>query len=192
MTQTAEYTEQRDLTRLCLSWWHRLVATDGRDSHSAFPRAYAAILKRCNSLDEILMTAPFQELWLSLPESKRTPNRMMLSALLVSALANVKTNSEKELAKAMAEPAQADGSMPRVSQLRFQQLIKSRTHEEFSRRLRRIVKQLDNTVSVASLVNDVENWFWQSRHPQKPVKPENRQTLIWAMEYYQALPKKKD
>lgn len=192
MTETRKQTEHppQDLASIYVAWWHRLVGGEGVDTYQALPRAYAAVLKRCTSLDEVMMTEPFQDLWFALPESARTPNRMVLTAILAAILAHIKKNSDKNLARSMAERASPEGSTPKVSQLRFQQLIKARDYEEFVRRFRRIVMQLGGEVSVASTVRDIENWYWQNRPEHGSVDPKRRQTLKWAMDYYQALPRK--
>lgn len=190
--QTEASTEQQEYLGIYGVWWHRLTYSSRckTEKWMALPTAHKAILRKCKSIDEVLMTEPFQHLWLTLPEAKRTPKRMPLVAMLAWLLANVKTDGEKTLPKAMAERTTADSESPKVSQLRFQQLINAKSPEDFNRRMRRILTQINGTVSVPRFASDVENWYWQTQLSTPPA-PEKRQTLRWAMDYYQALPGKK-
>lgn len=173
-----------------VTWWHRLTNSEHcrAKKWQSLPTAHKAVLRRCTSLDEVLLSEPFQSLWLSLPEEKRTQRRMPLVALMAWALAQVKKDSEKGLAKAMAEPKSTDSRSPRVTQFRFQQLITARNLDDFNRRLRRILQQIDGAVSVRSFVREIEQWYWQSQSDLPEPSPERRQVLNWAMTYYQALP----
>jgi CRISPR system Cascade subunit CasB len=172
-------------------WWHRLVNSDvcQRNKLQALPTAHKAILKRCKSLDEVMLSEPFQALWQFMPEEKRSPPYMEMAALIAWVLASVRKDSQASLAKAMARQAGDGSDRPRVSTLRFQQLIKSRDTAEFARRLRRILHQIDDTVSVQALAQEIERWYWQSRSSVPEVNPAKRQVLRWAMDYYAAAPK---
>jgi CRISPR system Cascade subunit CasB len=77
-----------------------------------------------------------------------------------------------------------------VSELRFSQLQNSKTPDEFLRRMRRILKQINGEVSVEELGNDIEQWFFE--HNQfRPRKAEKRISVRWAMDYYRAATLKK-
>lgn len=182
-----------DYAGVYVTWWHRLTNSEHCrvKKWPPLPTAHKAVLRRCTSLDEVLLSEPFQNLWLSLPDEKRTQRRMPLVALLAWALAHVRKDSEKGLAQAMAEPKNPESKAPRVTQLRFQQLINARNLEDFNRRLRRILQQIDGAVSVRSFVREIENWYWQSQSDMPEPLPERRQVLKWAMSYYQTIPNSK-
>jgi CRISPR system Cascade subunit CasB len=83
-----------------------------------------------------------------------------------------------------------DGDKSVVSELRFSQLQNSKTPDEFLRRMRRILKQINGEVSVEELGNDIEQWFFE--HNQfRPRKAEKRISVRWAMDYYRAATLKK-
>lgn len=179
-----------DYTGAYVTWWHRLVNSDHCKAKgwNHLPTAHKAILKRCTSIEDVLLSESFQHLWLSLPEEKRTPKRMPLAAMLVWSLSHVKQDRDTGLAKAMAERKSSDSDAPKVTQLRFQQLINAKGIEDFNRRLRRILHQIDGAVSVRKLVREIENWYWQTHSDMPELSPERRQVMQWAMAYYQALP----
>lgn len=172
-------------------WWHRLTNSELSQAREwpPLPTAHKAILKRCHNLDEVMLSEPFQALWQMMPEEKQSASRMEVAALIAWVLASVRKDSKESLATNMARKAGEGSERPRVSTLRFQQLIKSRDIEEFARRLRRVVQQVDGTVSVQALAREVENWYWQHRSPEPSIQPAKRQVLKWAMEYYAAAPK---
>lgn len=179
-------------TSLYSRWGHRLVNSERckRESWPPLPRAHKAILKRCATLEEVMLTEAFQHLWLSQSEGSRTSRQMELCALVAWVFAAVKEDTDTSLAKAMAERAEPESDRPRVSQLRFQQLVAARSVEEFAGRLRRIVVQLKGRVSLDSLAADVSRWYWQAMTGERVANPAQRQTLRWAMEYYKSMPQK--
>jgi len=183
---------ESELPYQCIAWWRRNIskepATNG-DTRKR-PTAYRATLKRCTSIDDVLVTEAFQQLWLSLPSDIRSPRRMVLVAMLAWLLAAVKQDGPQPLAKAMASKRGPESDSPKVSQIRFQQLVHSRTPEEFVSRVRRILSQIGGTVNVSSFVKEVDRWYWQNQSKETEINPTRRQTLKWAMEYYESQPRK--
>jgi len=193
INETDQPKDSRRQPGLYAVWWHRLRNSElcQRRGWLPLPNAHKAILKRCRSLDEVMLSEPFQAFWQLVPDEKRSPPRMEAAALIVWVLSSVRNDSEVNLAEAMARKAGESSDRPRVSTLRFQQLIKSRDTAEFARRLRRILHQVDDTVSVQSLAQEMEQWYWQNRSPVPEINPANRQVLKWAMNYYAAAPNPK-
>lgn len=185
-TEDEKDTETVEHTGPYARWWHRLARTDlcRAEQWQPLPTAHKAILKRCKSLNEVMLSEPFQALWQMVPNEKRSPPKMEVAALVAWVLSSVKENANKGLAQAMAQKASDGSDRPKVSTLRFQQLIKSRDTAEFARRLRRTLHQIDNTVSVTSLAREIENWYWQNRSSTPETDPTKRQVLQWAMGYY--------
>ncbi|QIB64630.1 type I-E CRISPR-associated protein Cse2/CasB [Kineobactrum salinum] len=172
-------------------WWHRLVKPElcRARKWQPLPTAHKAILKRCKNLEEVMLSEPFQALWQMVPDEKRSPPKMEVTALAAWVLSSVKDDADMGLAQSMAQKASDGSDRPKVSTLRFQQLIKSRDTTEFARRLRRILPQIDNTVSVTGLAREIENWYWQNRSSAPETDPTKRQVLQWAMGYYAITPK---
>ena len=76
-----------------------------------------------------------------------------------------------------------------MSELRFQQLQKSRTTGDFYRRVLRAIRLLDGKVNIPSLANDIIHWH-QEFDNQIDRKPSNRLAVRWATDYFTALQKK--
>jgi CRISPR system Cascade subunit CasB len=172
-------------------WWHRLTNSDlcKRQGWLGLPAAHRAMLRRCASLEDVMLTEAFQQLWLSLPDENRSATAMELAALIAWSFAVVEADSGKSLARAMAQGVDEKAESPRVSRLRFEQLLAARNVEEFARRLRRTLKQIKGEVDLYSLSRDIQNWYWQTIIGKSADRPADRQTLKWAMDYYQSLPR---
>lgn len=182
--KTAEAEEKLDRhTR----WWHRLNNSElcQQKQWQPLPTAHRAILRRCSTLNEVMLSEPFLALWQTAPESDTSsPARMEREALIAWVLSFVKEDGKSSLAKAMGQKAGEGSDRPKVSTLRFQQLIKSRDVETFARRLRRVLPLTGSDVSVQSLAREVNNWYWQHRNSAPETNPARRQVLRWAMDYY--------
>ena len=90
-------------------------------------------------------------------------------------------------AEQLATPAKS--KKPPMSELRFQQLQKSRTTDEFYRRVIRAIRLLDGKVNIPSLANDIIHWH-QEFDNQIDRKPSNRLAVCWATDYFTTLQKK--
>jgi len=78
-----------------------------------------------------------------------------------------------------------------MSELRFQQLQKSPTTDDFYRRIIRAIRLLDGNVNILSLANDIIHWHKEFEH-QLDRHPANRLAIRWATDYFTALPKNSD
>jgi|SRR5690625_1182484 len=173
-------------------WWHRLTDSSVCRARKwqPLPASHKAILKRCKNLEEVMLSEPFLTLWQMVPEEQRSPKGMELSALTAWSLSFVKQDDRAQrLAKTMAQRVGEGSDRPKVSTLRFQQLIKSRNAEQFARQLRRILPLIGGVVSVQDLAWEINNWYWQHQSPEPEINPAKRQVLRWAMDYYAAVPK---
>lgn len=156
-------------------WWRSL--DDNRGDR--------AQLRRAQSPDDILLTAAFAHFLQFLP--KEWVENMSLSDLAVVAavLARVKTDILDEratLAKSLATPKDG-GSKAAMSELRFQQLQKSRTPQDFFTRLCRAVQLLGGKANVALLTQDILHWLAEHRYGPAS-KPGQRLAVRWASDYY--------
>lgn len=172
-----------------LRWWQSMYLSPNelyKKGITPAPNAQKAQLKRCRDLDAVMLTPGFRALWQSLPESiteHATSNDMECWATIAGALVHVKHDSAQNLATAAGSKTKSDKS--RVSELRFAQLQDTKTPDEFLRRLRRILHQLDHSVLVSSLAKDIYQWFGE--HSQfYPRQADKRITVQWAMDYYRA------
>ncbi|MGJ0489360.1 type I-E CRISPR-associated protein Cse2/CasB [Methylobacter sp.] len=183
-----------------LQSWHAWLASNRGDR---------ARLRRAESPEDILLTDAFfhflEKMDQAVPNwSQQTP--MLTSACIAGALSHVKTDKQTpsrihnskantdrktaSFAEQLAMPPEGKNKAP-MSELRFQQLQKSPTVDDFYRRIIRAIRLLDGNVNVVSLANDIIHWHQEfnqpfGRHPAK------RLAVRWATDYFTALPKNKD
>ena len=84
-------------------------------------------------------------------------------------------------AEQLATPHEGKGKAP-MSELRFQQLQKSPTLDDFYRRLLRAIRLLDGNVNLVSLAGDIIQWHQEL---EKPIgrEPAKRLAVRWATDY---------
>ncbi len=162
------------------SWWSALQGNRGD----------RAQLRRAQAPDDVLLTPAFARFLQTMP-SYWSDNKSWMpltdSAMVAAVLARVKYKSENDrisFARALAMPKEGAGKAV-MSELRFQQLQKSHTEEDFFRRICRAIALLDGRVNITSLANDILHWLDESR--QGPAnKPMDRLAVRWASDYYAA------
>lgn len=179
---------------ITLRWWQSMyLPTDQLKEKGlqAAPSLYKAQLKRCDSINAIMLTEGFRSLWLSLPQeiidSTKT-SEIECWATLAGVLVHVKTDSKRKFAQVAGSKGDGDKSV--VSELRFAQLQEAKNPDEFLRRLRRILQQVKNEASVIALIKDVRQWFYEY-HTLRPERADKRISVQWAMDYYRAASAKK-
>ncbi len=159
-----------------LRWWYLLNERRGD----------RARLRRAEGPDDVLLSEPFFHFLQQMPEEWASPKpyRLQTSALVAAALSHVKQHQEgKHFAAQLAAPK---GEKAKMSELRFEQLQKSRSPEEFLRRLRRAICLLDGKADVLYLADGILLWMNEYRDGVDR-KPANRFAVRWAVEYYKAL-----
>ena len=169
-------------------------------------RGDRARLRRAEGPEDILLTDAFFNFLNRMPERWRENNPMLTSAAVAGLLAHVKEdrqtlskgfqpkdeNKPKKMAsfaEQLATPARGEKSP--MSELRFQQLQKSPTTDDFYRRILRAIRLLDGKVNISSLANDIIHWHREFDN-QVDRKPTNRLAVRWATDYFTALPKKQN
>jgi len=167
-------------------------------------RGDRARLRRAERPEDILLTDAFFHFLEKMPGDWRERVPMFTSAAVAGLLSHVKEDSQilsevfppkdKKKSKKMASFAEqlagpSKRKKPLMSELRFQQLQKSRTTDDFYRRVLRAIRLLDGKVNIPSLANDIIHWHWEFDN-QVDRKPTNRLAVRWATDYFTALPKK--
>lgn len=149
-------------------------------------RADRARLRRAESPEDVLLTEPFFRFLRQMPEEWAAPEKLLTSALVAATLAHVKKPVDgKTFAAQLASP-KAESDKPRMSELRFQQLQKSRDPEEFFRRIVRAVKLAESNGNICSLADSIMHWMDEYRRGVDR-DPQRRLTVRWANDYYLAL-----
>jgi CRISPR system Cascade subunit CasB len=167
-------------------------------------RGDRARLRRAEGPEDILLTDAFFHFLQQMPEGWGEKMPMLTSAAVAGLLAHVKEDRQSlskgfqpkdenkpkrmaSFAEQLATPAKSKKSP--MSELRFQQLQKSRTAEDFYRRVLRAIRLLDGKVNIPSLANDIIHWHQEFAN-QIDRKPFNRLAVRWATDYFTALQKK--
>ena len=168
-----------------LHWWTRLLGQKEIDPRP-FPSGTRAVLRRAYTPDDALLTEGFRHLWLALPSDHRQERDMRAWATVALALAEVRTHvPDQTFAGAMAQEKKK-GEGPRVSELRFQQLLRSADLNELTRRARRAVHLIGEEVDVRSLADDILLWN-REKGGAYSLQPERRLAVRWAAAYYTRL-----
>ena len=161
--------------RRLLSWFHWL-----KDN-----RGDRARLRRAESPDDVLLTEPFFNFLHRMPERWAEQKNLPVSALIAAVVAHVKKNDGKKSFAAQLASPKTGTDRERMSEQRFQQLQKSRTPDEFFRRLIRAVKLAEGQVNIVSLADSIWHWMNEYRYGTE-LKPFDRLAVRWANDYYGA------
>lgn len=168
-------TATRDKLR---SWWESLDKNRGD----------RARLRRAERPEDVLLTEPFFHFLQQMPESWAESERLVSSALVAAALSHVRERRDgNTFAGQLASPKEG-GKKAHMSELRFQQLQKSRDPEEFFRRLLRAIQLAERRVNIFSLAESILHWMNEYRYGADR-EPQKRLSVRWATDYYTALPK---
>jgi len=168
-------------------------------------RGDRARLRRAERPEDILLTDAFFHFLQRVPESWRENKPMLTSAAVAGLLSHVKADKQvpsigyqskdknkprniASFAELLANPVTKGDKKPTMSKLRFQQLQKSRTTDEFYLRILRSIRLLDGKVNIPSLANDIIHWHWEfENHIDR--EPAKRLAVRWATDYFTALSK---
>ncbi len=171
-----------DADAQCLSaWWEWL------DDN----RADRARLRRAQSPVDILLTPAFAHFLRRMPEHWSNGVKAPLSevaavAALVSRvrvpIASTKDLGKSTFAASLARPKESGGKAV-MSELRFQQLQKSRNPEDFFRRMCGALSLLGGKANISSVANDTLHWHKEYRAAPAR-KAEDRLAIRWASDYY--------
>jgi CRISPR system Cascade subunit CasB len=167
-------------------------------------RGDRARLRRAERPEDILLTDALFNFLQRMPETWQEKNSIFISAAVAGLLSHVKEDRQvlsrgyqpkdknkprniASFAEQLAIPTR--GEKPPMSELRFQQLQKSLTTDDFYRRVLRAIRLLDGKVNIPSLSNDIIHWHREFDN-QVDRKPTNRLAVRWATDYFTALQKK--
>ena len=178
-----------------LQRWHRWLD----DNHGDRAR-----LRRAERPEDVLLTDAFFYFLQRMPEDWRERMPIFTSAAVAGLLSHVKEDNQalsrgyqpkdKNKPRNIASFAEqlatsAKSEKPTMSELRFQQLQKSRTTDDFYRRILRAIRLLDGKINIPSLANDIIQWH-QEFDNQIDRKPTIRLAVRWATDYFTALQNK--
>jgi|GEM_PF-674101 CRISPR system Cascade subunit CasB len=183
-------------------WWQSMFldTSELKEKHiQPAPTSHKAELKRCDSADDAMLSEGFRALWIALLNSgleeallsmsKETQTQKLEAwATVAAVLVHIKQDNGEKLAVQAGKKLNKQGEPTDksiVSELRFAKLQNTPTPDDFLKRLRRIIHQLDGKVSPTKVVADILQWF-QEHYDRQPRKADKRITVQWAMDYYRS------
>ncbi len=128
--------------------------------HDENRRGERARLRRCETLDEILLQPAFFRLCLALPRFREHDLEGL--AMAAGLLALIKTPVNTSLPRLLGE----GGDKPAFSELRFQRLLGADSPQDFFNAMRRAITQIDGKANPVELTDEVLHWHRQQRHPE--------------------------
>lgn len=137
--------------------WHSKLDED---------RGTRAMLRRCASLDEAVLSPAYQRFYRYMlacgwpAEASESQNDRLAAIAVLAAL--VKSNDEKDLPYRMSEK---DGERQLLSELRFRALLKIDSTDDLLTGLRRALPLIESKTSLLRLANDV--YWWGDRTKKK-------------------------
>lgn len=168
-----------------LHWWNRLTGQNN-EGDPPFPSGARAVLRRAYTPDDALLSEGFRNLWLALPPGRRTAWDMRAWGAVAMVLAEVRQHVPNRTFGAAMAREKENGSGPRVSELRFQQLLHSADLDELTRRARRAVHLIGEEVDVRSLADDLLLWH-REKSGHHASRPDHRLAVRWADAYFTRL-----
>ena len=189
-----EYYFINSAERSALQHWHHWL-NDNRGDR--------ARLRRAERPEDVLLTEAFFNFLQRMPESWKENMPMLTSASVAGIISHVKVDNQslsrsyqpkdpgrprKLVSFAEQLATSVKNKKPAMSELRFQQLQKSRTTDDFYRYVLRAVRLLDNKVNIGSLANDIIHWHREFDF-QVDREPAKRLAVRWATDYFTALQK---
>lgn len=176
-------------------WWQRLtLSAEALKAHTdapPWPKGMRATLRRCDTIEAAMLTEAFRHLWNSLPAQDEQPERqrdrrLQAWACIALVVVELREDAPKVPLGACLGQQKRETGKPCMSELRFQQLMTSRTPEELVQRLRRALALVDKRgISVVHLADNVALW-WREYQGEISSQPTRRLGFIWANDYFAA------
>ncbi|GAA5133958.1 type I-E CRISPR-associated protein Cse2/CasB [Alloalcanivorax gelatiniphagus] len=176
-------------------WWQRLTLSPEMlkklGSRPGWSKGVRAELRRCDRPEAALLTEGFRHLWDGLGRDEIAKDALYVWAGVAMVLAELKgeqagVSLATKAGKAKGDAKkQGDSKQPRMSELRFQQLMECHSFEELLMRLRRALALVDKEgVSAVSLADDILQWWKENESPWRPERPTQGVAFRWANDYF--------
>lgn len=176
-------------------WWQRLtLSAEALKAHTdapPWPKGMRATLRRCDTIEAAMLTEAFRHLWRQLPEGNENhqwqrDQRLQVWACIALVAAELREEQPNMPLGARLGQQKRETGKPHMSELRFQQLMTSRTPEELVQRLRRALALVDKRgVSVVHLADNIALWWREYQGGTSP-QPTRRLGFVWANDYFGA------
>ncbi len=155
--------DKTDVGNICYRWWQRSLSSEtGRG------RAARARLRNAASPVEAALIEETFELYNELRKAQdRKPDAETLALIAIS-LARIKKDTEQKAAERFGRK---NGDTRRLSELRFQRLVRTPDPAELIAPLRRALAVIDNCANIRALARDLYYWNEDTR-------------IRWCFQYY--------
>ena len=176
----------QDSINFLLAWRHSLYPQT-KEEISRFRHMVGerAVMRRCASVNDVLLTPAYARLFNKLGETDASVARWRNDernhqrlAVVVGLLANLKEHESMEsLPKQMGRPASAESKVALVNESRFQRILRC-GDDEFDRlfeQIRRLLPLLSHKANAYQLIKDLLAWGDPTRQR-------------WARDYYSIAP----
>ncbi|MGV7208442.1 type I-E CRISPR-associated protein Cse2/CasB [Oxalobacteraceae bacterium A2-2] len=152
MSDYVNFGKQHHFGDALVDWWEGL-ATD---------RAARASLRRCATLDQVVLDPAYQRFYRYMLQhgwpAGRRPERDDRLAAIAGLLVLVEVNVDVPTAEGMSLPASEGSDRPLVSELRFRDLLRREGVDEIFISMRRVLPLMKNKANIRQLANDIYNW----------------------------------
>ena len=170
-------------------WWRRLTlpaeTLKKLDLPPGWSKGVRAELRRCDRPEAALLTEGFRHLWEALGRDETRKEDLYVWAGVAMVLAELRDEQPGVTLAAQAGKQKGEVNKPRMSELRFQQLMECHSFEELLMRLRRALALVDKKgVSVVSLADDILQWWKENESPWRPERPTQGVAFRWANDYF--------
>ena len=170
-------------------WWRRLTLAPETlkklDVPPGWSKGVRAELRRCDRPEAALLTEGFRHLWDALDRDETRKDQLYVWAGVAMVLSELRDEQAGVSLAAEAGKQKGDTKKPRMSELRFQQLMECHSFEELLMRLRRALALVNKEgVSVVSLADDILQWWKENESPWRPERPTQGVAFRWANDYF--------
>ncbi|HGG60413.1 MAG TPA: type I-E CRISPR-associated protein Cse2/CasB [Gammaproteobacteria bacterium] len=135
--------------------WHARLHEDNQ-------RGERARMRRCDSLEEIMLQPTFYRLCRN-PALRKQPVEGL--ALVAGLLAGVENYDNNPTAVLLGQSKQPGDDNPLFSELRFQRLLASKEPEDLFQNLRRAIAQAGKKANPVLLADEILHWQAQRKWP---------------------------
>ncbi|MFP1684285.1 type I-E CRISPR-associated protein Cse2/CasB [Alloalcanivorax sp. C16-1] len=170
-------------------WWQRLTLPPEMlkkiGSRPGWSKGVRAELRRCDRPEAALLTEGFRHLWGEVGSNDTPKDQLYVWAGVAMVLAELRDEQPGVTLASEAGKQKGEVNKPRMSELRFQQLMECHSFEELLTRLRRALALVDKKgVSAVSLAEDILQWWKENESPWRPERPTQGVAFRWANDYF--------
>ncbi|MCC4310525.1 type I-E CRISPR-associated protein Cse2/CasB [Alcanivorax marinus] len=170
-------------------WWQRLTLPPEMlkklGSRPGWSKGVRAELRHCDRPEAALLTEGFRHLWGTLGRDDTRTDDLYVWAGIAMVLAELKDEQPGVSLASEAGKQKGEVNKPRMSELRFQQLMECHSFEELLMRLRRALALVDKKgVSAVSLADDILQWWKENESPWRLERPTQGVAFRWANDYF--------